>query len=313
VVDTPDGKIAKIAAVQYSVFTDANATEVGFTRDQRAKRVRVGRWEVVHPGVYRVAGSPASWRGDVLAACWASQQLVVASHRSAAELWGLPGARTDHVEITCHRWRRARQAGLIIHETKLLLPEDTTEIDGIPVTSVEQTLLGLAAVSRPAVVDMALDRALREKLTTRERLDAFVTWKAAKGRNGVGVLRDLVEAHDPRNGVPESAMETRLKRLFRRHGLPTPVFQHEIRERGRLVARVDAAYPELHIAIEFDSYEHHTGRLALVRDTDRRNQLVRIHWQTVTFTAADIARDGGQALEALRVARADRSGVDRVS
>jgi hypothetical protein len=46
-----------------------------------------------------------------------------------------------------------------------------------------------------------------------------------------------------------------------------------IRHEGRFIARVDAAYPELRIAIEFDSYEHHTGKLA-VRDTDRRNQLL---------------------------------------
>ena len=98
-------------------------------------------------------------------------------------------------------------------------------------------------------------------------------------------------------------METLLKRLLRRHGLPTPVFQYVIREGGRFIARVDAAYPELRIAIEFDSYEHHTGKLAIVRDNDRRNQLRRLHWETVTFTAADLRQDGGLALEALLAAR----------
>jgi very-short-patch-repair endonuclease len=311
--DTRDRSIATIAAAQHSLFTEADATRVGFTRDQRAKRTRSGRWELVHPGVYRMAGTPASWRSDLLAACWSTQQLAAASHRSAAELWALPGARTDGLEITCHRWRRARCAGLIVHETKLLLPDDTTVREGIPVTSVEQTLLGLAAVCRPSVVDMALDRALRERLTTLAALEEFVIRKARKGRPGIGVVRELLEAHDPLNGIPESAMETQLKRLLRRHGLPTPVFQYVIRHDGRFVARVDAAFPELRIAIEFDSYAHHSGRLALVRDTDRRNQLMRIHWQTVTFTAADLQRDGGQALEALRAARADASGVTRVS
>jgi hypothetical protein len=92
-----------------------------------------------------------------------------------------------------------------------------------------------------------------------------------------------------------------------------PVFQYVIRDHGRFVARVDAAYPELRIAIEFDSYEHHSGRNALVRDNDRRNQLRRIRWQTVTFTAADLQRSGGPAIEALITARREalppRSGV----
>ena len=88
-------------------------------------------------------------------------------------------------------------------------------------------------------------------------------------------------------------METKMKQLFRRHGLPTPAFQYVIRHDGRFVARVDAAYPQLRIAIEYDSYEHHTGKLAIVRDNDRRNQLRNIRWDSITFTAADLARDGG--------------------
>jgi very-short-patch-repair endonuclease len=311
--DTPDRSIAAVAAAQHGVFTQAQADAAGFRRDQREFRVRAGRWQVVQPGLYRISGTPESWHARVLAACWAPHSFAVASHRTAAELWDLPGGRTDLVELTCRRGRRARSSELIVHETKLLEPGDTTEIEGIPVTTIDQTLLGLAAVVRPAVVEMALDRALLMKRTTRASLDSFVQRKRGQGRNGVAVLRGLLDARDPLAGVPESAMETRLKQLLRRHGLPTPVFQHVIRDQGRFVARVDAAYPELRIAIEFDSYEHHTGKLALVRDNDRRNQLTGINWRTVTFTAADVQRDGGQAIEALlvarREARTEASGV----
>jgi hypothetical protein len=191
---------------------------------------------------------------------------------------------------------------LVVHETLSLHPCDTEEIDGIPVTTVEQTLLGLAAVVSTPVVEMAMDRALHRELTTRAHLDAFVRAKGARGRNGVGVLRDLLRRHDPLAGIPESAMETKMKQLLRRHGLPAPEFQYVIRHHGQFVARVDAAYPELRIAIEYDSYEHHTGKLAIVRDNDRRNQLRNIRWDSITFTAADLARDGGNALKALRTA-----------
>ena len=73
-------------------------------------------------------------------------------------------------------------------------------------------------------------------------------------------------------------------------------------QHGIFTNEQDAASPDLRIAIEFDSYEHHTGKLAVVRDNDRRNQLHRIQWQTITFTAADVQRGGGHALEALIVA-----------
>jgi len=199
-----------------------------------------------------------------------------------------------------------------VHESKLLRPEDLEVIDGIPTTTVEQTLLGLAAVMSPTVVEMALDRSLHRKLTTRRALDAFMRAKGARGRNGVGVLRELLQAHDPLAGVPESAAETKMKQLFRRHGLPMPIFQYVIRHDGEFIARVDAAYPDLRIAIEYDSYEHHTGKLAIVRDNDRRNVFRQIEWELVTFTAADLANDGGHAMKALKTARSRSFGVARV-
>jgi very-short-patch-repair endonuclease len=257
----------------------------------------------MHPTVYRIAGSPDTWRGRLLAACWATTGLVAASHRSAGALFDLPGGSRDFLEITCLRWKRGFVAGLVVHETKLLEPDDVTMLDGIPATTVEQTLLGLAAVLPPPVIEIAVDRALHRKLTTRASLDDFVQRKGARGRNGVGVLRELLRTNDPLAGVPESAMETKLKQLLRRHGLPTPAFQYVIRHNDLFVARVDAAYPELRIAIEFDSYEHHTGKHAVVRDNDRRNILRRIRWQVVTFTTADLQRDGGHAIEALIAAR----------
>jgi hypothetical protein len=241
----------------------------------------------------------------------ATDGVAAASHRSAAELWDLPGASTEVLEITCNRGERSFIEGLVVHETEKFLAEDVTERDGIPVTTVEQTLLGLAAMKRAAVLEMALDSALRRELTTYSSVRAFVDQKAARGRNGIVLLRSILDANDPLAGVPESARETALKRLLRRHGFPAPVFQYVIRHEGRFIARVDAAYPELRIAIEYDSYEHHTGKLALVRDTDRRNQLTQIRWQTVAFTAADLRRDGGQAIEALRAARATAFSVAR--
>jgi len=298
--DSLDRRIAEIAERQYGVFRLEDADALGFTRDERAFRVRSGRWEVRHDRVYVMRGAPRSWHADLLAACFGAQGLTMVSHRAAAKLWDLPGGTSDLVEITCHRWRRAKIDGLVVHETLLLETDDMCVIEGIPTTSIEQTLLGLAAVVLPPTVEMAIDRALHRKLTTVAALEEFVQRKRGRGRNGIGVLRALVRGLDPLAGVPESAMETKLKQLLRRNGMPTPQFQYEIRHNGRFVARVDAAYPEHRIAIEYDSYEHHTGRQAIVRDNDRRNALREIRWRTVVFTAADVAADGGRALRVLR-------------
>jgi hypothetical protein len=48
-------------------------------------------------------------------------------------------------------------------------------------------------------------------------------------------------------------METLLARALRQNGLPAPVPQFEIFDQGRFVARVDFAYPDERIVIEYDS------------------------------------------------------------
>jgi very-short-patch-repair endonuclease len=295
-----DRQIAVIAERQHGVFSMRQTHDLGFTAAQRAARLRTGRWESPYERVYRIAGAPHSWRGDVLASCWVAHGLAVASHRSAAELWDLPGGRSDLVEITCRRWKRAKADGLVVHETKLLDDRDIAAVDGIPTASVEQTLLGLAAVVHDSTVEMAVDRALHRELTTVVRLRRFVRQKGKRGRNGVGVLRGIVRGLDPDAGVPESPMETKLKQLLRRNGLPTPQFQYEIWHHGRFVARVDAAYPEHRIALEYDSYEHHAGKLAIDRDSERRARIQRANWEPIVFTAAAIRSNGGEALETLR-------------
>src|SRR3954452_196739 len=106
--ESKDHAIAALAQTQYGVFTSVQAEATGLTRDQRDRRLRGGRWISLHPGIYRIAGAPESWRGQLLADCWSVRGLAVASHRAAAELWTLPGGRDDIIEITCDRWRRTR-------------------------------------------------------------------------------------------------------------------------------------------------------------------------------------------------------------
>jgi hypothetical protein len=62
---------------------------------------------------------------------------------------------------------------------------------------------------------------------------------------------------------------------------------------GRFIARVDAALPQYTLAFEYESYQGHTGKSALVRDNRRRNQLLAVGWPTIGVTAADL-RSGGE-------------------
>ena len=54
------------------------------------------------------------------------------------------------------------------------------------------------------------------------------------------------------------------------------------------MARVDLAYPDAGILIEYDSFQEHVGKLALVRDSARRNALTALGYVTLTATPEDL-------------------------
>jgi very-short-patch-repair endonuclease len=303
-----DHDIAAIAALHHGIFAVHHLDELGASREFRLRRLASGRWEALHDCVYRMAGAPVTWRGGLLAACWAGGARAVASHRSAAALWEFPGARRDLTELTCPRWRRARHPGLTTHETTSLTDADRDELDGIPCTSVERTIFDMCVTSGPTLIDLIIDSALRRELTDVDRLIATRDRLAGRGRRGASRFRAALDDRGPQQVLPESPPERILARALVRQGLPNPVRQFVVRGvDDRFVARVDLAYPEQKILIEYDSYQEHVGKAALARDSARRNALTALGYTTLTATAVDV-NDGAQ-----RLAEAVRAVMRRVA
>jgi hypothetical protein len=302
--------VSKIAEQHHGVFGAHHLADLRVPDHVREHRLTSGRWSLVHDGVYRIVGTPLEWRGRVLAACWAGGTRALASHRTGAELRGLPGGSMDPIEITCPRWRRARHDGLVVHESLAYPDEEIDWVDGIPTTTVNRTLFDLAAVVKDSVLDVAIENALRRGLTTVRQLEQTLAQLGRRGRAGTQQFRQAVELHQPMRRLTESDAEHRLLRIIEGHGFPTPVVQYEIRDAGGLlVARVDFAYPDLKIAIEYDSYAHHLGRDALVRDGMRRNAIVALGWLPITATANDVKNGGQRLAEDLGRACHLRTGV----
>jgi hypothetical protein len=284
--------IASIAEAQHGMFSIDDAREQHVSKHEIRRRVADGTWIRRYDGAYMIAGTPVTWRGELLAACLAGGKRAVASHRSAAALHDLPGARTDITEITCPRWRRATEEGLVVHESKALEPELCTRVDNIPVAGVELTLLMLGAVCSALTVEMALDAALRRELVTYGSTRDVLKSVGRRGRNGAGVLRAILDERVPERAIAESPMETKLLRLLRDLGFPTPVPQYEVWIHGCYCGRLDAAYPEQRVGLEYQSYEHHAGKLAIDHDNARRRRFRAIEWDIIEVTPADV-RDRG--------------------
>jgi predicted transcriptional regulator of viral defense system len=285
-------RAAQVAEQHHGIIAVHDLDLLGIDEWQRQRLLACGGLLRERYGAYRVVGAPTSWKGDVLAACWAGGTRALASHRSSAALRDLSGGVQRLQEVLCPRWRRARHDSLIVHESKRIDPVDMTIVDGIPATTVERTIFDLGAVCSPLVVERAVEDALRRELTTFDALCATVARLGSQGRNGAGVLRTILDEYAADLRLTDSVREKMMLQIFRRHGLPKPVPQFVIRHNGREFARVDAALPQYKIAFEYESYQWHTGKRALVRDNRRRRKLMTIQWSTVGVTYEDL-RSGG--------------------
>jgi very-short-patch-repair endonuclease len=74
-------------------------------------------------------------------------------------------------------------------------------------------------------------------------------------------------------------------------GLPAPVPQFRVMVNGRERFRLDLAYPELKICIEYDGEQFHSSPEDRARDRARREWLRRHGWIVIVVTKADLRRD----------------------
>ena len=288
-----DRTLAALAAGQDGVFTIDDARREGLSSDQIDYRIGAS-WSLIHDGVYRIAGAPATWRSGVRAALMVAGDGSAASHQSAAAMYEVPGGTRDLVELTCVRWKRTVHAGLVVHESRRLDARDIRLLDGIPVTTPERTLLDLAWRFPTAnFLELVIQAARRKRLITYESTKEMFDRHARRGLKGVSALREVLERWDPESRATESEMETLLVQALRRSGLPEPVVQHDIADAaGRFIARADAAYPAAALAIEYDSKQEHSDEFQLAKDAQRRNRLQAAGYSVLSARYVDLKSGG---------------------
>lgn len=281
---SPDARVARLAAKQHGLITRRQALDRGFSRRVVDLRVGVGAWQLLAPGVYRLAGAPDTWHQRVLAACMSAGPSAAASHVTAGVLWGLIERGIVPIEITVPSDKHPTGLGFSLHRSRLGVGE-VRQLYRIPVTDPARTLLDLSGIVAFTELEEAADTALRRRLVRlgdiRDSVDGL------SGRRGIGAVRALLVA---RTGTTESVFETRFLALIRKLRLPEPVVQYEVRRAGRLIARVDLAYPDQRVVIELDGYRDHSSRQAFERDRRRQNELQRAGYAVLRFTWADLSR-----------------------
>jgi hypothetical protein len=286
----PNLILRPLAVKQFGLISRRQAVQAGMKAGTITSRLRTGAWRWELPSVYAMAGTSTQWPQPVMAAqLWAGPDMV-ASHRAAAALWKLDGIEPGTVElITTAKLSRVPE-GIALHRTTVLAPRDHGELGRFRLTSLPRTLIDLAAVAEPEVVEAAMESAFRKDETVLGQLTERVEELGRKGRRGIVVVREILRARDPGAAPTESMFETRFLRFCRRYGFPEPVRQYEVWVEGVFIVRLDFAYPRIPIGFQTDGYWCHMGRKRWYKEVGQGNELVALGWPILHITWDDLTK-----------------------
>jgi hypothetical protein len=246
-----------------------------------ADDLRGPNWCRLFPDVYADARLEVTHTLRARAAASVLLPHAVVSGVSAAALWELDdlAGPADDVELTVPPGAPRGAAPGVVVRRRVLAGRCVRPVAGVRATAPETTAVELAA--RLPLDDgvVLLDRVVAAKLTTLTTL----RWEADE-LTGRGCRRAR-QAAALADGLAASPQETRLRLLLDRSPLPTPVAQHVVRSGGRFLARLDFAWPERRVALEYEG-AWHTTRIAA--DRRRIEALQAAGWRVLFVTAADL-------------------------
>ncbi|MFL6204340.1 MAG: hypothetical protein ACJ739_03235 [Acidimicrobiales bacterium] len=278
--------IAARAGQQLGLITRSQLLAMGITRRQIQTAERAGFVRRAAAGVWAVSAVPTSPEQRLLAAALAAGPDATISHLAAAWVWRFDGVKPTGIEISVPRRRNPRLAVGRLHRVSDLLAVDVTQRGPLPVTTAARTMLDIAGLVDPRVLEESLDGARRRG----QIYLPFLRWRLAalrrSGRPGVAALEALL-ALELTSDRAESWLESAFLRVIRDFWLPPPRVQ-VVKTSGRWRVRLDAFYDDQRLVAEVGGHGTHASRRERQRDAERRARLAALGLRVVDFTYEDV-------------------------
>ena len=200
---------------------------------------------------------------------------------TAAALHGFDTEEPADLHVLSPPGSRLRSAdGLVVHRRN---GAPLVRVGERLATSPAWTAVEVACSLRRPRALATLDAALRSR--TCQRADM---WRAAAhqaGRRGIVAVRNLIALAD---GLAESPMESEARLAMIDGGLPLPTLQYELIDGNGELRRVDFAWPEERVAVEYDGMDWHSDPEAMRRDRRRQMALQDVGWVVIPIVFEDV-------------------------
>jgi very-short-patch-repair endonuclease len=243
---------------QCGIIDRSQAMSAGLSHGQIVHRLRSGRWQRVHDGVYATFSGSLSREARLWAALRRAGEGAMLSHETAAEVQGLISAKvpgsTIHITVPKHRRpiQRRQIRGVVIHRSDQSRPQFPLPWK-LPRTRIEDTVLDL--VDAAATFKDAygwISRAVSREFATVDMLGA-----ALKARSRIRWRRNLALAFKGNAEGAHFELERQYARAVERaHGLPRAQRQAR-REIGGKAHYRDNWYAEYRVCVELDGLSFH--------------------------------------------------------
>jgi predicted transcriptional regulator of viral defense system/very-short-patch-repair endonuclease len=281
--------LLELATRQHGVVATRQLKDLGYNRASAARAAKVGRLERLHRGVYAVGHEDLSWNGHCMAALLACAP-AVASHWTAAWLWGLLNTSPSRFHLTAPS-RRHRRRDFTVHFAALQ-PEDVAAVNAIPLTSLARTHLDLAATA-PNRLEAFLEGSEELNLFDLRQFESLL--RRSPNHPGYAALRDALELYRPEPATLRSDLERDFRRLLRASAIPLPKTNFILGP-----YELDCYWPEQRFCVELDTFASHGSRRSFEADRRRERELRRLGVGVMRVTDRQLRSESGEVLEAVR-------------
>jgi very-short-patch-repair endonuclease len=291
-------RIDLFAQSNHGLITRDAALRAGMSKTSWYRWLDDGRLIGLFPGVARLAGSAETRTQRIAAAVLAAQPGAMASHRSAAFVWGVPRPEFDPIDVMLtSRTRGIDLDGIVLHR-----PRDDKDLSpvlrqNIRTSNVLRFLCDLGAVDRPGVRHAVL-HVVTNGIASPRALRTAIDVHTRRGRHGVPAFREALEEFVIDNKPVDSVLESKMREVAERFNLPPMEFHAVL-----CGYEVDFLVTGTPVVLECDGWDSHgRNRVQFERDREKAATLVAAGHVVIPFTWRKLTRQPEWVVRKLRTA-----------
>jgi hypothetical protein len=284
-----------LRAARHNVVTTDELRALGLADRDISYRVKVQRLHRKYREVYAVGRPDLTLDGVFLAAVLACGDEAKLCRFSALRKFELRRGGTYRIDVVAPRSIKPKK-GIRLHRPLSLGALDTTIVDDIPITTVAQTLLDVAAPAYRLNVAKLLHEA-----AVQELLDMRAVWAVLARQPNHPGARTLDRASREEVPFTRSDLEEAALSLFRSFSVPQPETNVWVSDGAKLV-EVDCLWREFGLIVEIDSARYHGTRWRRRQDAAKTAALRARGWTVLRFWDVEVNGTPAQVAAAILAA-----------